>query len=1321
MPRIFVSYRRDDSAFAAHSIYEKLKEQFGEESITFDENFSAGIDFANKIDESVSKCDLLLAIIGDRWLDMRYADGPRQGQRRLNDPNDWVHLEIASALKRDILVIPVLVGKVSMPGISPGLPTDLAELTRKVAIAVRVGADLPNDLQTLVKGVKRALRLPPLTPADLALPPGVKVDPQGLRSFDERHTGFFIYLLPGPYQQDGLPERLVFWKTRIETSDAETTFQVGLIYGPSGCGKSSLVRAGLLPRLGQHVTAVYVEATATDTEAKLLAALQRHCPYLVHESSLHAALRSKDRIHSGKKVLIVLDQFEQLLHSTPEDEQDELVEALRECDGVRLQCVLMVRDDFLTHVNRFMQRLGIPLAEDRNLALIDLFDKRHAKKVLALLGQFRSLRRDQDAFLNLAISDLADGDHVICVRLALFAAMVKDKEWIPATLKSVGGAKGVGVAFLEDSFASNTAPPENRRHSAAAQRVLGALLPDSGTTIKGAMRTKQELLYQSGYARHRDQFNALLEILNKKLRLVTPTDSVVKSSDGQSEQFADAEKRYQLTHDYLVPSLREWLTQKRKETRRGRAELRLVDRAVLWSDKPEDRHLPALWEYLNIRFLTNGTIWNPIQRKMMQRAGWVHGVRSGTVVAIFVLLTLMGFAVFRRIEERRQADYAAALVKQLLAAEIAAVPGIVEELAGYRRWADPLLKQEDSNAFAGPTQRLHTALALLPVDESKVSYLRDRLLVVTPTQFPVVRDALQSHTGAIIEPLWSVALGTKPETQQQFQAACALATYAPDDNRWSGINSFVAGHLVTLPDSDLVVWREALRPAKSHLVERLAAIYRDENKEHQEQQWRFCAAETLADYLAEQPESLVDLLADAEQFQFRAIISKLAANRTRAISMAEKELVGLAKRAGERANEVDAERRGKRQANLAVALLRMEKTDNVWPLLAFSSDPRVRSYIIHWLSPLGGDPLTIFERLDEEPDVTIRRALVLALGEFSDAQLPVAERKPQIEKLLAVFENEPDPGLHGAAEWLLNKWGQRDRLTAVLAKLGGKNDPPPGALSGDKPCWFINRHGQTFVILHAGEFLMGSPSSEPERGPDERQHRVHLGRRLAISTTLVTKEQFGRFQLDCPDVARKNMDQWVKTADSPQTGVTWYEAAQYCNWLSKQEGIDEKQWCYEPNERGKYGPGMKPKEKHLELVGYRLPTEAEWEFAGRAETTTSRYYGLSETLLPRYAWYNANSQNRTWPVAGLKPNDYGLFDMHGNAWEWCDDVYDDYRTANVSEDSGFTRPVVENDDRVLRGGSFLSWPEGVRSADRSEDAPANRSFDNGFRTARSCP
>jgi hypothetical protein len=213
VPRIFISYRRDDAAFAAHSIYEKLKELFG---------------------------------------DMRYAEGPLQGQRRLDDPDDWVRLEIASALKKDILVVPVLVGKVSITDLSPddapGLPPDLADLTKKVALSVRTGPDLPNDLQLLVRGIKRAIRLSPLTPADLALPPGVKVVPQGLRSFNEKNDDFFIYLLPGPYQEDGLPERLGFWKTRIEATDPDTTFRVGLIVGPSGCGKSSLVRAGLLPR-----------------------------------------------------------------------------------------------------------------------------------------------------------------------------------------------------------------------------------------------------------------------------------------------------------------------------------------------------------------------------------------------------------------------------------------------------------------------------------------------------------------------------------------------------------------------------------------------------------------------------------------------------------------------------------------------------------------------------------------------------------------------------------------------------------------------------------------------------------------------------------------------------------------------------------------------------------------------------------------------------------------------------------------------------------------------------------------------------------------
>ncbi len=97
----------------------------------------------------------------------------------------------------------------------------------------------------------------------------VKIVPKGLRSFDRHDADFFLELLPGARDREGLPESLRFWKTRIETTDADATFRVGLIYGPSGCGKSSLVKAGLLPRLAKHVLPVYVEATPDETESRL--------------------------------------------------------------------------------------------------------------------------------------------------------------------------------------------------------------------------------------------------------------------------------------------------------------------------------------------------------------------------------------------------------------------------------------------------------------------------------------------------------------------------------------------------------------------------------------------------------------------------------------------------------------------------------------------------------------------------------------------------------------------------------------------------------------------------------------------------------------------------------------------------------------------------------------------------------------------------------------------------------------------------------------------------------------------------------------------
>ena len=218
----------------------------------------------------------------------------------------------------------------------------------------------------------------------------IKIVPRGLRSFDEHDADFFLELLPGPRDRDGLPDSIQFWKRKIEQIDPDLTFKVGLIYGPSGCGKSSLVKAGLLPRLGKHVLPVYIEATPEETEARLLKGLRKVCPELPRGLGLVdslAKLRKGRVLPPERKVLLVLDQFEQWLHAKRGEENTELVAALRQCDGEHVQAVVMVRDDFWLAATRFMRDLEIRLVEGDNSALVDLFDPRHAKKVLMAFGR----------------------------------------------------------------------------------------------------------------------------------------------------------------------------------------------------------------------------------------------------------------------------------------------------------------------------------------------------------------------------------------------------------------------------------------------------------------------------------------------------------------------------------------------------------------------------------------------------------------------------------------------------------------------------------------------------------------------------------------------------------------------------------------------------------------------------------------------------------------------------------------------------------------------------------------------------------------------
>ncbi|MCI0460658.1 MAG: formylglycine-generating enzyme family protein [Gemmataceae bacterium] len=1174
--------------------------------------------------------------------------------------------------------------------------------------------------------------------------------PKGLRSFDAEDADFFLHLLPGPRDRHGLPDSIRFWKTRLEETDADKTFSVGLIYGPSGCGKSSLVKAGLLPRLARCVVPIYLEATPEDTEVRLLGALRKRCPDLPADLPLPEALALLRRgrgLAAGNKILLLLDQFEQCLHAGGEQPNSPLVQALRQCDGQRVQAVILVRDDFWMAATRFMREVEVRLLENHNSVAVDLFDLRHARKVLAEFGRaFGALpnelsqrTREQERFLDQAVAGLAREGKVISVRLALFAEMVKTKPWTPATLKQVGGMEGIGVTFLEETFSAATASPAHRLHQKAARSVLQALLPQPGTDLKGHRRGRQELLEASGYARRPRDFNDLMYILDTELRLVTPTDPESVEDRGSRIEDRRSEMKpgvprasildprssgyYQLTHDYLVPALRQWLTRKQRETHRGRTELRLAERVALWSARPETRHLPGWWEWLNFLLFTRQKDRTTTQREMMLvAASRLHLLQAGVGV---ILLTLAGWGIYERMNYLE----AVSRVQALQSAKIDTVHRIISELSPYRRWADPLLRNMARGFWQGSNERLYANLALLPVEPDRLDYLYKRIPEAGLDELRVLCDTLKPHQEALGPRLWAY-LETETDPDRRFRVACVLSEYEDHDPRWNALSAEVTNKLIREALENPLVfdkWRSfAFRSMRFQIRPHLEAIILDPHRPEAE---RSMARQLFLQVAGAEvtPKELLDLVLATEDRTYELIRRLyLAADPRESAELLHQELAkALPANAPDEARDVLA----KRQAHAAVVLLQHDQPEEIWPLphadriwprLRHSPDCRLRTYLIHRFAAGGAEQASLTQQsllrqYEAEQDVSARRALLLSLGEFKEDRLPAEKRQPLVATLLQTYRDDPDPGIHAAVDWLLRQcWEQGAELHQIDRELSGK--------PADSRQWYVNGQGQTLAILRDPvEFLMGSPTHERDRQADESPHCKRIPRSFALATKEVTVQQFQEFLQANPGIRHdwEATQKYSQEPDAPVISVTWFEAARYCRWLSEREGIPEDEMCYPRIDAIK--EGMQLPADYLARTGYRLPTEAEWEYACRAGAVTSRHYGVTEDLLPKYACYAGNARGRTQPVGRGKPNDSGLFDMYGNAWEWCQDALLPYPSSSreqVLEDREDPNAITGSVNRVLRGGSFASPAAEVRSACRFELPPTIPRNLAGLRVAR---
>ena len=236
-----------------------------------------------------------------------------------------------------------------------------------------------------------------------------------------------------------------------------------------------------------------------------------------------------------------------------------------------------------------------------------------------------------------------------------------------------------------------------------------------------------------------------------------------------------------------------------------------------------------------------------------------------------------------------------------------------------------------------------------------------------------------------------------------------------------------------------------------------------------------------------------------------------------------------------------------------------------------------------------------------------------------------------------------------------------------------------------------NTIGMTLNLIPAGTFMMGSPETAKDRNDDEHQHMVTISKAFYMQTTEVTQGQWKAVMGTEPWKGQK-LSGYVKEGDNyAAVYVSWNDAVAYCKKLSEKEGKT-----------------------------YRLPTEAEWEYACRAGTETTWSFGDDEKALGDYAWYDENAddigEEYAHQVGLKKPNSFGLYDMHSNVFEWCHDHFgEDYYQQSPEKDP--TGPA-SGSSRVLRGGSWYVITRFTRSALRSRGDAVHRDIPDGFRLVR---
>lgn len=657
--------------------------------------------------------------------------------------------------------------------------------------------------------------------------------PRGLRSYGAEDADFFLRMLPGPVGREGIPDSVWFWKLRIESRDPEQAFRVGLLLGESGSGKSSMIRAGVLPVL-KDVETIVLESRPGDLADRLRRRLEQIADIGPIGGDIQTALVTvRDQMPEDRKLLIVLDQFEAYLHEADED-AGWLADVLRQCDGVAVQALLIVREDFFREASSFMKAIEEPLQQNSNFATIERFGKPHARRVLTGFGiALQAINPEApdwtaEKFVEQAVEALAEDGRVTPVRLAMLTEMLRNAPWTPATLRQFGGREGLEVAFLRERLTGAAAHPEFRRRPDLVRRILQALLPIESVSIRQHTVTAEEIIVRGGMEENPEIVRDLLRLLDREVRLITPAGSdesaLQKGSvrvfsrggshskvdgEGSSGNIAHGPARYQLTHDHLVPSLRSWMAAEDEATWQGRNRLALRSASRRWS---VDRGKGLLADPLALtkwRLFTRRGDRNEIEQEFLHASS----KRLVSVAAIAIgVATIVGLLVRSGLNERTRQGIVAAI----RSSDLTGLPSLVRSAEGLGA-LDHLRREAEKAESSGVVPaNFHWALLATGTEKHLPAVLEDakglraeqvravgELIGRMPTQ---IRSGFLKNLEA-------------DEARQRVAAAALAVQFDPTlvERISPGAKTFLRD-LNSLPLNELGGWLELLKPLQPSLT-----------------------------------------------------------------------------------------------------------------------------------------------------------------------------------------------------------------------------------------------------------------------------------------------------------------------------------------------------------------------------------------------------------------------------------------------------------------------------------------------------------------------